>query len=132
MSAEITVTVPARPEFAHVLRAVVASVAARMDLAYDVIEELRILVDEASAQLLAIRSPATLLRLAVVPSQAALEIRVSTDAHVGQWPPEQAERGLGWQVLSGLADEAMFEHRDGRAGVRIRKLASAPGGRGHG
>ncbi|HEX2031472.1 MAG TPA: ATP-binding protein [Actinomycetota bacterium] len=129
MSAEITVTVPARPEFAHVLRAVVASVAARMDLGYDVIEELRILVDEASAQLLAIREPATALRLRVIPSETAVELTVSTDAHVGRWPPERAERGLGWQVVAGLADEAVFDQWDGRAAVRLRKLASAPGGR---
>lgn len=132
MSAEITVTVPARPEFAHVLRAVVASVAARMDLGYDVIEELRILVDEASSQLLAIRSPATSLRLRVIPSDTAVEVRVSTDARVDQWPPPKAERGLGWQVLVGLADEAVFDDWDGHAAVRIRKLAYTPGGGGVG
>lgn len=131
MTSEITVTVPARPEYAHVLRAVVASVAARLDLAYDAIEELRILVDEAVAQLVGVQSPAAFWRLRVIPSAAGVEVTVCTDADVDTWPPERAHRSLGWQVLSGLADEAAFERWDGLAAVRIRK-ATVPGGERHG
>ncbi len=132
MSSEITVTVPARPEFAHVLRAVVASVAARSDVAYDAIEELRILVDEAVAQLVAVQAPAAFWRLRVSPSSTGVEVTVSTDAEIRTWPPERADRSLGWQVLSGLAEEASFERWDGLAAVRIRKAIAAPGEEGHG
>jgi hypothetical protein len=45
----ITVTVPARAEFLHLIRSVVASVAARRDLSIDAIEDLRLAVDEACA-----------------------------------------------------------------------------------
>lgn len=132
MASEITVIVPPRPEFAHVLRAVVASVAARLDLPYDAIEELRILVDEAMAQLVGVRAPASFWRLRVIPSPTSVEVTVCTDAEVETWPPERAERSLGWQVLSGLADEAAFERWDGLAAVRMRKATGAPGGYRHG
>jgi anti-sigma regulatory factor (Ser/Thr protein kinase) len=41
----VIATVPARAEFVHVLRTVVAAVAARLDLPYDALDDLRMAVD---------------------------------------------------------------------------------------
>ena len=121
----VTVTVPARPDFIHVLRSVVAAVAARAEFTFDAIDDLRLAVDEAGAQLLSYASPASTLSLSVTINDdgSGVEVLVSTDADVasGQWPPAGAERTLTWQVLSALADEARFERLDAGPALRLRK-----------
>jgi serine/threonine-protein kinase RsbW len=121
VAAEIIVAVPARPEFVHVLRTVAASVAARLDLPYDQLEELRILVDEACALLLALGRGGRTLSLRLVPSSSGIEITACTDAEATAWPRPEVEVGLGWQVISGLSDEARFDRWDGRPAVRLAK-----------
>lgn len=119
---EVTVTVPARPEFVHVLRSVVATVAARADLTYDEIDDLRLAVDEACAQLLTIPAPAETLALHLTPIEdGGLVVVVTTDADHPSWPPAGAERTLTWQVLSALADEARFEDVEGHPALRLTK-----------
>lgn len=129
MSPDIAVSVPARPEFVHVLRSVVASVAARLDFPYDAIEELRIAVDEACSQLLATGGGrASTLRLRITPSTDGVELVASSDAVRVPWPPANAERTLAWQVIEALADRAAFEQHDGGPALRIAKSARPPRG----
>lgn len=119
---DVTVSVPARPEFVHVLRSVIASVAARADLTYDQIDDLRLAVDEACAQLLALRgAPGALLLSVRALDGGGLEIVASIDIEGVVWPPAGAERTLTWQVLSALADEARFEQTDGHPALRLTK-----------
>ena len=99
------------------LRAVVASVGARLDLTVDRIDDLRMVVDEASAQLL--RIPSTTLTMRVTPSDRIV-ILILTDATAdGTWPPGGLEDSLAWRVLSGLGDDVSFDVADGRPAVRI-------------
>ena len=99
------------------LRAVIASVGARLDLTVDRIDDLRMVVDEASAQLL--RIPSTTLTMRVTPSDRIV-ILVLTDATAdGTWPPAGLEDSLAWSVLSGLGDLVSFDVADGRPVVRI-------------
>lgn len=121
--AEIRVSIPARADFVHVLRSVIASVAALRNLSYDDIDDLRIAVDEACAHLLSLRSPATLLVLRISPSEVGIEVVAATDAEPLEWPPSGAQQTLTWQVLSALADEAEFERWDGRPAIRFTKRA---------
>jgi serine/threonine-protein kinase RsbW len=119
---DVTVSVPARPEFVHVLRSVIASVAARADLTYDQIDDLRLAVDEACAQLLTLRgTPGALLLRVRALEGGGLEIVASIDIEGVAWPPAGAERTLTWQVLSALADEARFEQTDGHPALRLTK-----------
>jgi serine/threonine-protein kinase RsbW len=127
VSAEITVSVPARPEFVHVLRAVVASVAARLDLGYDAIDELRIVVDEASGLLLRLPSIGPMLFLRATLGEDSVELTVCVVAEPDDWPFPDVEQGLAWKVLTGLADDASFERWDGRPAVRISKRAQVSG-----
>jgi serine/threonine-protein kinase RsbW len=117
---DIAVAIPARPEFVHVLRAVVASVAARLDFPYDAIEDLRIVVDEACAQLLKVAGSAT-LRLRITPSSGEILLLASTDAPSESWPTREAERTLGWQVIEGLTDQASFARDHGAPALRMAK-----------
>ena len=126
MSADIVVFVPARPEFLHVLRSVVASVAARVNFPYDAIEDLRIAVDEASADLLSRVHDAAQVRVRVTPSDAGVEVMVSVDPAPDGWPPAETERSLAWQVIEALADEAALVLDGDWAGVRMAK--ALPGG----
>ncbi|HEX6231439.1 MAG TPA: ATP-binding protein [Actinomycetota bacterium] len=119
----VTVSVPARAGFLHVIRAVVGSVAAHHDLTVDGIEDLRIAVDEACAQL--IRAGGAQIVVRVAPSPAGVQVVCHTDAEVVAWPPEGIERTLAAQVLHGLADEVAWERTDGRPAVRMSKHAVA-------
>lgn len=112
----VTVTVPARGAFVHVLRAVTASVAARMGIPYDGIEDLRLAVDEACGWLLG-DEIGTTITLRLHPEDDRLEITVTTDAP-RPWPPDGVEGTFTWRVLSALVDDVTVE-RDG-AGPSIR------------
>jgi serine/threonine-protein kinase RsbW len=125
---DVTVTVPARPDFVHVLRSVVASVAARASFSFDAIDDLRLAVDEACAQLLAFPAPANALHLRIaIDDVGRLEVVASSDADASDaiWPPAGAENTLTWQVLSALADEARFERAGIGPALHITKLREA-------
>ena len=121
---EVVVSVPARPDYIHVLRSVVAAIAARADFTFDAIDDLRLAVDEAGAHLLSVAAPATSLTLRIsLTDEGAVEVIASTDAVVADsaWPPEGIERTLAWQILSALADETRFERAGSGPALRLRK-----------
>ncbi len=120
----VTVSVPARPDFIHVLRSVVAAVAARAEFTFDSIDDLRLAVDEAGAQLLSFAAPSASLTLQItLTDDGGVEMVASTDADVdeGEWPPNGVERTIAWQVLSALADEARFERLPSGPTLLLRK-----------
>lgn len=119
----ITARVPARAEFVHILRSVAANVAARMNLTFDAVDDLRIAVDEACAQLLraAPRSTEFTMVIEALPGSVEVVIGVSDDG--APWPPVGLERSLAWQVLSRLADGVTFDRSEDRICVRIHKRA---------
>jgi serine/threonine-protein kinase RsbW len=125
--ADIAVSVPARPEFLHVLRSVVASVAARLDFPYDAIEDLRIAVDEACGQLLSRGKGGSQIRLRSIPTAGAIDVVVSTDAPEVAWPPAEADRSLAWRVIEALSDQATLERDDGAPAVRFSKAVPGAG-----
>jgi serine/threonine-protein kinase RsbW len=115
----ISIVVPARAEFLHVVRTVIGSVAARGNLTIDAIEDLRIAVDEACAQLLVAKGSSITIRISA--SQDHVEVVCSTDADIAAWPPEGVQHTLAAQVLQGLADDVSWE-RDGEGpAVRVAK-----------
>jgi serine/threonine-protein kinase RsbW len=123
---EVVVTAPARPDMVHVLRAVASSVAARLDFPYDDIDDLRISIDEASAQLLAVTGSKHTLTLRLRTAAGGIEALVALDSdHAGAWPPADLENTLTWKVLSGLADDVSFESLTGRPAIRVLKVPAA-------
>jgi serine/threonine-protein kinase RsbW len=121
VSPDVTVTVPAKPDSVRVLRAVAASFAARLDFTYDRIEDLRLGVSEACAALLSLPGSASILVLRLTADDGRVTAEVCTDADSGEsgWPPPEVESTLAWQVLSGLADEAVFELGEEGPALRI-------------
>ena len=120
----VTVAVPARAEHLHVLRTVVASVAARHGLSLDAIEDLRIAVDEACAQLLHVGGTTLTARMLGVPE--GIEVVCSSDARTDGWPPEGFDHGLAATVLLGLADTVVWEASEDGPAIRIGKRAVDP------
>jgi serine/threonine-protein kinase RsbW len=119
----VSAQIPAKAEFVHVLRSVAASAAARMNLNVDAIDDLRLSVDEACAELLKAVPRGSVLELTIRRTGIDVEVVVSTDGDPGSWPPNGHERTLAWQVLSGLSDEVMFERSPSGPAVRIRMHA---------
>lgn len=119
----VRITVPARAEFLHVVRSVVASVAARNDLTIDAIEDLRIAVDEACAQLLLVRGSALTVEIAA--RDGGVETVCITDARVAVWPPEDIQNSLAVQVLQGLSDAVSWEQADALPAIRVTKRGAS-------
>jgi serine/threonine-protein kinase RsbW len=119
----VSAQIPARAEFVHELRSVVASAAAHMNLSVDSIDDLRLSVDEACAQLLNAVPGASMLAVSIVRTGLDVEVVVSADGDADPWPPQGHDRSLAWQVLSGLSDEVTFERSPSGPAVRIRTHA---------
>ena len=117
----VRISVPARAEFLHVVRTVVGSVAARNDLTIDAIEDLRIAVDEACAQLLVARG--SVLTVEITALADGVETLCTIDAEVGVWPPDGVQHSLAAQVLQGLADSVAWELTASGPSVRVGKRA---------
>jgi serine/threonine-protein kinase RsbW len=123
----VTITMPARAEYLHVIRTVVGSVAARQDLTIDAIEDLRIAVDEACSQLIATHG--STVTVAISPSPDGIEVTCSTDSAVAAWPPEGIQHTLASQVLRGLADDVAWDRLAAGPSIRVGKRGVAVGGR---
>ena len=100
----IDVSGPAHPGTIGLLRAVAATLAARLGMDVAEIEELRIAVDEASSLLLT-AGPAEHLAMSIVPSDGGLAIRVRTDATIEALPIDEAT-SWPWRVIRQLTANA--------------------------
>ena len=122
----ITVSVPPETGSVQVLRAVTASVAARMNMPYDGIEDLRLAVDEACAWLLGLAREATSMTLRLRPMDDRLEAVVSIDAAERAWPPPDLEQSLSWKVLSELVDTVSLDAEASGPSIRLIKRTLEP------
>ena len=122
----ITVSVPPETGSVQVLRAVTASVAARMNMPFDGIEDLRLAVDEACAWLLGLAREATSMTLRLRPMDDRLEAVVSIDAAERAWPPPDLEQSLSWRVLSELVDTVSLDAEASGPSIRLIKRTLEP------
>jgi hypothetical protein len=119
---DVSLSVPAKPDFLHVVRAVVSGVGARQGLTYDAINELCLAASEAAAYLLGL-TPADGAapggRLSVrMRAESDIDVIVMTDASVPTWPPP-AQRTLAWRILAGLVDDVSFVVEEGCPAIRL-------------
>lgn len=117
----VRVTVPARADFVQLLRSVTASVAGRLPLSLDDLDDLRLAVDESCARLLAAGEGARTIRLDLRALPGRLELLIVADATTEQWPPPAVEDTLGWQVLDALTGSVRFERWNGAPAIRLVK-----------
>jgi serine/threonine-protein kinase RsbW len=117
----VRLSVPARPEFVHVLRSVTAAVASKVPLSLDDVDDLRLAVDEACARLLSLPGKPTAFRLDLRSLPDRFEVVAAVDSSTPVWPPSGFEDTLAWRVLGGLAESVRFELWNGAPAVRIVK-----------
>lgn len=116
----VRLSVPARAEFVHILRAVTGAVASHLPLSLDDVDDLRLAVDEACARLLALNADARSLRLDLRAFPGRLEVVVAADGSAA-WPPGGFEETLSWRVLGALVENVRFELWNGVPAIRIVK-----------
>ena len=122
---EIRLSVPAQADYVHVLRSVIASVAAKLNFSYDDIEDLRLAVDEACAYLLGLRDASTTLTLSITPSDGTVDVVASVQGAGGAEQAPGAQANMMWHLLGALTDEARFEEQGGQPGIRFTKTTVA-------
>lgn len=117
MTTPVSITFGTDTQNVAIARTVAAAMAARADLPVDRVEDVRLAVDEAVSQVLAISSPDGLVtcRFDLVPH--ALYIEVSTQTNTGRPPSVET---FGWMVLSALVDEVTPDLTAGILTLRLK------------
>jgi serine/threonine-protein kinase RsbW len=116
----VELTVPADPAYLSVLRAVIASLAARRDFTLDEIDDLRIAVDEAGALLLPHAGPESRLSAVFGGSATTLRVEVAVTVRPGGAGP-QDRSSFAWLVLTALADSVVLDESGQRLSLVLSK-----------
>lgn len=116
---DVALSVPALPEFVHIVRAVVAGVAAALDTSYERCEDLRLAADEACVYLLGTSDAPSELSIQVQPSGDGMEIVVSRDAGRLELPTNG--EALAWRILEAFVDDVDLRQSDGRSAIHFSK-----------
>jgi hypothetical protein len=124
-TAPVVVSVPGDPAYLHVFRAITGSVAARMRMPVDAIEDLRLAVHEAASYLISATAGAP-LTLELRPTDHDLRAVVTADAVVNVWPPQGYETSLARVVMTGLVDSSMVRLSGNAPTVELRKRSLEP------
>jgi serine/threonine-protein kinase RsbW len=111
----VRIEIPAFAEYLTVVRAAATGLAAGLEFTYEEIDDLRIAVDEACAQLLARRGSADTLTVEYALDESALRIEVTVPGDDGAEPLPRDT--FAWQILRALTDE-VDEHVDA-AGLHL-------------
>ena len=115
----VSLGLPADATSIATVRAVVASVASRLALPYDTVDDLRIAVAEAATLLLTASPGATRLRVDLLPDDDDLCLTVWVEGATVDsdgWAGET----LAWRVIDGLTDEAFESVVDDQPGIELR------------
>ncbi len=123
MSDQITLTLPAAPEFVRVARLTGAGLATRAGMGYDEVEDLRIAVGEACSLLIGPgnRSGTLTLTFGLEPDAINVEIIASLDG-----TPRLDDDGvLSDQILAAVADHHRVERSTDRVWVTKRHAVPA-------
>lgn len=113
------IELPARPQYLHVLRSVLASVAVGLEFSIEKIEDLKMAVVEASNQLLAAGAPGLPLVVVAYRRADGLQLEVSVDGVNAAWPPAGNEESLTFRVLTTVATDVSYGRSQERAYVRL-------------
>jgi len=114
----VSLGVPADAGSIAIVRAIVASVASKLALPYDAVDDLRIAAAEASTLLLTSGTTGSQLRVDLRPSP--------DDLHLTIWVtgvpslPADGHDGLAWRVIEGLADDVSESLVEGNHAIELR------------
>ncbi|WP_149360176.1 ATP-binding protein [Lolliginicoccus suaedae] len=114
LSDTIALSVPARAEYLALGRLVAASVAARADLDLTSVEEVRLAVDEACTQLIAVALPDKELLCEFQFAPGEVHVIASVDHDEVRHPDQDS---IGWHVLASVTSELEYRTEGARAMV---------------
>ncbi|CAN5347471.1 anti-sigma regulatory factor [soil metagenome] len=118
----ISLSIPGDAAHLAVMRATVASVAARAHLTLDQVEDVRLAVEEAASTLL--RGEPRAIELSVDPSVQPLEIKVSAQtAHPVTLNPES----FSWTILSAMTEDLDLRIEAGTTTLTMRFTSPVAG-----
>ena len=121
----VALRVPASDRHLFLLRTTVAGIAGREDFTLDEIDDLRMAVEEAGAQLLR-HAPSEGLELRVAGGDGALVVEVS--APLPQGALDMDRESFSYMILEALSDELETHYDDGRYVIRFTKRRAATDG----
>lgn len=122
--------VPAQLSHNAVVRAAVAGVCAQWDLPVDVLEDVKLAVNEVCAMAVEVARPGTDQVVSVTGDDDHLVISVVSEVNTDTTP---SRTSFGWIVVSALVDEVNAHYSDGELEIRLRidcaaRRAEAPDG----
>ncbi len=123
----VSLTVPADATYLTFLRSAVAGMAARTEAGVDVIEDLRIAVDEAVTLLLNSAEASNAVQCDIWLADHGITIEVSATAQ-GELPGV-GDDSYSWMVLDAILNELRVENRGGRVTISMQRAwdrGSAP------
>jgi serine/threonine-protein kinase RsbW len=113
---DVEIRTSADAEQVGLLRSFAVDVAMRMDFDLDVLEDLRVLVDEACSLLVRLSRPDSMLICRLEPGAEGLWMHLLVEAD--QPTPPSADP-LGWQIIRALADSAQEQLTTAETGYRV-------------
>lgn len=113
---QITLTLPAAPEFVRVARLTSAGLATRAGMGYDEVEDLRIAVGEACSLLIGAGTRQGSLTLTFDLGPDAIQVSID-GALAGDPPGDDEDTDLSDQILDAVVDEHGVELADDRVWV---------------
>ncbi|MDP2288254.1 MAG: anti-sigma regulatory factor [Actinomycetota bacterium] len=113
----VLINLPAAASYAGVLRTTAAAMAARCDLSYDRLEDARLAIDEAFAQVVSYSQVDATIECAFSEAPNDLRFVLSGPTVLDTQLPTDS---FSWTVLSALADELQAEVSDGRLSIHVR------------
>lgn len=118
----VLVSFPAETANISLARVNAAALAARADLPLDRLEDVRLAVDEAVTQAIAMSSAHSDVECRFLAQPGALDIQVSVATEQGQPPPTDT---FGWTILAALVDSAVATIADGTLTITLRATTRA-------
>lgn len=125
MANEVRLSVPSSEESLYLFRTVVASIAARLEFSLDDIDDVALAVSEAAAFLSGEAGELSRMSMRVAAEGSLVEATLWTERQLSPWPPENAQDGLAWKILSALTDRAEFLTQPDGPGIRLVKKSSS-------
>jgi serine/threonine-protein kinase RsbW len=127
LSDRITLTVPARSEFAKTVRMTAAELASRLGMSYDEIDDVRLAAEEAFVYVCDCAGTASSITFTFTLDDGALGIDVGPVDTVETSARDLPSGSYAEFILQSICDEFSIEHEQGRCTLRlVRRTGSRP------
>lgn len=125
----ITLTVPARGEYARTVRMTAAELAARLDMSYDEVDDVRMAAEEAFVYACECAGDQPEITFVFTVEEGSLTAEVGPlPACCAPGTKHAASESLAEFILQSVCDEFSITHESGACMLRLCRRAASPGG----